>query len=77
MAMKYTPVFVIADEDLWRWRRHSVRMVLRDYAESERATIVLTGPLDGLGVRSKKRRVHTANEIKAIAAARVKELGVD
>lgn len=67
-----TPVFVIADEDLLRWP--SLFRVARDYATSERARVVLTGPLDGLAVHSRKRRFHTAREVNAIARQRLAAL---
>ena len=69
--MRYTPVFVIADEDLLAWG--GVDEVLRDYATSERAKVIMTGPLDGLGIHSRKhRRFHTAKEVRRIALQRLR-----
>lgn len=70
----YTPVFVIADEDLLAYK--SVFKVMRDYAMSERAKVILVGPIDGLGVASKKRRFHTNKEVKSIAIQRMIALSV-
>lgn len=70
----YTPVFVIADEDLLAHR--SLFRVMRDYATSERATVVLTGPIEGLGVASRKNRFHKASEVRALAKERMRALGL-
>lgn len=75
--MSYTPVFAIHDEDLLHHACDAVkcvRFVLKDYAESERAKVVLTGPRDGLGVASRKARMHTKADIKRLVRQRLYSL---
>lgn len=74
----YRPVFAIADEDLLRWAEGGMakvaRRVARDYDSSERATVVLVGPLDGLGVASSRRNPHSRAAVCAIAVRRLRAL---
>ena len=75
--MMYLPVFAIYDEDLMDRDFDPVkcvRFVERDYAESERSLVVLAGPKDGLGVLSKRKRVHTSSEIRKLVRLRLRHI---